>query len=183
MLYRVLRETPQDVRKAGREIKEKILPYVSALESSIEKMHFIKKISDATGIQEKALHDDLKKVDQELQSEKREIEEASETTSKIYRKDYIERRLLGIAFWKGDEKLQKLLGPITEKYKDRESDLIFEAEVFYQDSSDLEKDIQDLLDNLEKEEINETLLRKMQELRMIKDKDNDKDQNQNKEQE
>jgi len=183
MLYRVLRETPQDVRKAGREIKEKILPYVSALESSIEKMHFIKKISDATGIPEKALHDDLKKVDQELQSEKREIEEASETTSKIYRKDYIERRLLGIAFWKGDEKLQKLLGPITEKYKDRESDLIFEAEVFYQDSSDLEKDIQDLLDNLEKEEINETLLRKMQELRMIKDKDNDKDQNQNKEQE
>ena len=64
------------MRKAGREIKEKILPFVNALESSIEKMYFVKKISDLSGIPQNALEDDLKKIEQELKYEKEEIKEA-----------------------------------------------------------------------------------------------------------
>jgi hypothetical protein len=67
--------------------------------------------------------------------------------------------------------LGKIVNYVLEKYKDAENDLIFEAEVFYGDSEDIEKDIKELLVNLEEEKINEELSRKMQELRMVKDRD------------
>ncbi len=171
LLDKALKTLANDARKAGREIKEKILPFVDALESSIEKMHFIKRISDASGIPESALKDDLKKIEQEFKYEKEEIREATEIQDKLYRRDYIERRLLGIALWKKDEKLQNILPEAMEKYKDSKEDLIFEAEVLYQGSDNLEKNIAEMLDNLEEEKINEELLQKMQELRNIKDKD------------
>ena len=179
LLNKVLKSSKEDAksdaRKAGREIKEKVLPFVDALESSIEKAHFIKKISDASNIPESALQDDLKKITEELKYEKKEIEEAKESVNKLYRKDYIERKLLGIALWKRDKELEKFLDGVLEKYKDFKNDLIFEAEVFYGNSENLEKDIKDLVANLEEEKINEQLLRKMQELRIIKDKDRERE--------
>jgi DNA primase len=171
LLNKVLKNFGNDMRKVGKEIKEKILPFVNALESSIEKMFFIKKISDSSGIQSNALQDDLKKIEQELKYEREEINEATEAINALRRKDYIERKLLGIALWKADKKLEKSLGQLSEKYQSSKNDLIFEAEVFYGGSENLEKDIEELLVNLEEERINEELLRKMQELRIIKDKD------------
>ena len=170
LLEKVLEDSGGDMRKAGRDIKDILLPYVNALPSSIEKMHFLKKISDETGITQNALQDDLKKIAQELEYEKKEIEEMEESIAKMYRKDYIERRLAGIAFWKHDSELEKVLGVVLEKYQEVKNDLIFEAEVFYQNSEDLAKEIAHLLGSLEIEKINEELLQKMQELHMIKDK-------------
>jgi len=160
----------KDARVAGREIKDKVLPFVGALESSIEKMHFVKKITDLSGISESALKDDLEKVEQELKSEKTEIVEAEQSLAKVYRKDYIERRLAGIALWKQDKELENKLGEILEKYRSKKNDLIFEAEIFYQNSEDLPKEIDHLLQNWETEKINEELLEKMQELHRVKDK-------------
>ena len=171
LLNKVLKNSPNDARKAGREIKEKVLPFVNALESSIEKIYFIKKISELSAIPQNALQDDFKKIEQELKYEKEEINEVVETKDALRRKDYIERKLLGIAFWKKDKGLEKLLDELLEKYKDSKDDLIFEAEVFYGNSENLEKDIKELLNNLEEERINEELLQKMQELRIVKDKD------------
>ena len=171
LLDKVTKNAAGDARKTGREIKEKILPFVNALESSIEKNHFIKKISDSTGIPESALQDDLKKIEQELKYEKEEIQGVKESLTIMYRKDYIERKLLGIALWKKDKELLQSLSGVLDKYKDSENDLIFEAEVFYGNSENLEREIKELLDNLEGEKVNEELLRKMQELCMVKDKD------------
>ena len=170
LLEKVLEDSGGDMRKAGRDIKDILLPYVNALPSSIEKMHFLKKISDETGITQNALQDDLKKIAQELEYEKKEIEEMEESIAKMYRKDYIERRLAGIAFWKHDSELEKVLGVVLEKYQEVKNDLIFEAEVFYQNNENLSKEIDRLLGSLEIEKINEELLQKMQELRIIKDK-------------
>ena len=171
LLNKILKNSSGDMRKAGREIKEKILPFVNALESSIEKTYFLKKTSELSGIAQSALQDDLNKVEKEFKYEKEEISEATEAINTLHRKDYIERKLLGIAFWKKDKRLEEFLGNLLEKYQDSQSDLIFEAEVFYGDSGNLEKEIEELLVNLEIERINEELLRKMQELRIIKDKD------------
>src|SRR3989339_1996182 len=99
LLNKVLKNYENDGRKAGREIKEKILPFVNAVGSSIEKMYFLKKISDASSIPLDALQDDLKKIEQEFKYETEEIKEAGEILTKIYRKDRIERNLLGIALW------------------------------------------------------------------------------------
>jgi DNA primase len=175
LLNKILKNSGQDIRKAGKMIKENILPFVNALSSSIEKNYFLKKISDQSGISENALQDDLKKIEQELKSEKTEINENKETVETLRKKDYIERKLLGIALWKKDKELEKSLGQILEKYKDTGNDLIFEAEVFYGNSDNLEKDIRELLANLEEEKINEDLSRKMQELRIVKDKDRERE--------
>ncbi len=180
LLQKVLESAKSDSRKAGREIKEKVLPYVASLESSIEKMHFIKLISDQSSIPHSALEDDLKKIEQALTHEKKEIAEVIAEESKVFRKDYIERKLLGIIFWQktlsepqievGDvaQNLAEILHTTTEKLlqdeTDNMEDLIFEAEVFYAGEADLKKDVAELLQNLQGEYLKEALGRKMKEL-------------------
>ncbi len=179
LLSKVMKNFGDDPRKAGREIKEKILPYVEALESAIEKSHFLKKISDATAISIDALQDDLKKIEREQKVERQEIERAVENSAKMYRKDYIERRLLGVVFWQQSLKDQKVdTGKILEElaeilHKNKEDiiqnikynkeDLIFEAEVFY-GNVPFERDIKDLLFNLREEYLKEELNIKMRSL-------------------
>jgi DNA primase len=172
LLNKILKSS-SDMRKAGREIKEKILPFINALESSIEKMHFLKKISDLASIPLEALQDDLKKIEQELKHENEEIKEAGKTLNKLYRKDYIERKLLGIAFWQQTletpvvdfETILKKLGEVIKKYENIKQDLIFEAEVFYTNNENLEKSVTEMFLNLEEENINEELSKKMLELK------------------
>ncbi len=179
----------EDERKIGREIKEKILPYVDALESSIEKTYFLKKISDMSSIPVSALKDDLEKIKKDLAYERKETEETKETEDKLFRKDYIERRLLGIVLWQGslaDGKkpgidVSKIMAEMADvlnieedklldKFKEEKEDLIFEAEVFYDGKVDLEKDAKELLDNFREEHFREELGRKMKELRMAEEK-------------
>ena len=161
LLNKVLESSGNDLRKAGREIKEKILPFVDALESSIEKTYFLKKISDSSGIPQSALEDDLKNIEKESKYEKEEIKEADSVQNKLYRKDYIERKLLGIAFWKKDSKILEKLPEAAKKYENIKEDLIFEAEVFYANDENLEKSVTEMFDNLEEEKINEELNKKM----------------------
>jgi DNA primase len=190
LLNKTLKDFNNDPRKAGREIKEKVLPYVNALESSIEKAHFLKKISDASQIPEEALKNDLVRIEKEFESEKEEIKNAKESENKVFRKDYIERRLLGIILWQKNiskpaidvVKITKELADIFnmkeealfDKFKDNKEDLVFEAEVFYGEDVNLEKDVLELLDNLKEESLKEELFRKMQELRILEIKKDDK---------
>lgn len=181
-----MRKTRLDsTRQVGREIKEKILPYVDALSSSIEKAHFIKKISDASSIPMSALEDDLKKIEQELKYEKEEIKDAFESRSKVYRKDHILERLLGVVLWQRTlekpaidvEKILKELAEILNEGVDKilgktasnKEDLIFEAEVFYGADMDLRKDTEELLSNLKEESLKEELGNKMRELHVAEE--------------
>ena len=47
-----------DKRKIALNVKNKVLPFVATIESSMEKSHFIKKISDMTGVKEEAVLED-----------------------------------------------------------------------------------------------------------------------------
>jgi len=187
LLDKVLTSFKDDIRKAGREIREKVLPYVSSIESAIEKSHFIKLISNKSGIVENALLDDLKKVESELKFETEETKIAKENVEKKMRKDPIERRLLGVAFWQENLKdrtidpeliFQKLASPIgsgpkdkvKELYENIKEDLVYEAEEFYLNSENLQKDVKEMLLNLEEEYLNEELNDKMIELKSLKDK-------------
>ena len=175
LLNKVLKNFDNDARKAGREIKEKILPFVNALESSIEKMHFIKKISDDSSIPQSALQDDLKKIEQELKYETEETKTAKENVEKKLRKDPIERRLLGIAFWQESIKNRTIepelnftkLDKAKEAFKDIKEDLIYEAEVFYLNSENLQKDVDEMLLSIEEEYLNEELVKTMVELKNL----------------
>jgi DNA primase len=177
LLNKVLKNSSNDSRKAGREIKEKILPFVNALESSIEKMHFIKKISEQSDIPLSAIEEDLKKVEKELKYEKEEIKEAKEAIKTVYRKDYIKRRLLGIALWQkslpvSSVDFEAILKKLEQQEsEDKKEDLIFEAEAFYDNDENLKRNIEEMLSGLEEEEINDELAKKMTELRQNKNKE------------
>ena len=179
LLDKILNNHKEDTRKIGREIKEKILPYVDSIESAIEKSHFIKLISDKSGIMEDALIEDLKKVESELKSETEGIKIAKENVEKKMRKDPIERRLLGVAFWQENiqnktidpELIFRKLEKVKEVYKDFKEELIYEAEEFYSNSENLQKDVEEMLLNLEEEYLNEELSKKMIEFRSFKNKE------------
>jgi DNA primase len=185
LLDKVLSNYADDTRKAYREIREKVLPFVDALSSSMEKSSFLKKVSDKTGVTMNFLIEDLSKIAQEFKNEKEEIEKAKEVELKFFRKDYIERRLLGIIFWQNSlqDKVidtDQLLKDFSEifnlkqedvlsKNKDNKEDLIFEAEVFYGGDVDLKKDTEELLMNLKEEHLKEELFEKMKELSVFEE--------------
>jgi len=186
LLDRVLKNG--DTRKVGREIKETILPYVDTLPSSIEKVHFLKIISDRSSIPLKALQEDLGKVEQDLKYEKMEIETVLESQSARERKDNILRRLLGIIFWQRTSTVKRIdVGrimdelaqilkrkpdEILEKAEPEEGDLIFEAEVFYEGWANLESDVSEMLSNLKEEYLKEELQQKMRELHLAEEEKN-----------
>jgi DNA primase len=177
LLAKVLKNNT-DPRKAGRVINEKILPYITSIDSAIEQGHFVKRVSEASGISESAIREDLKNREKDLKLEIGGYKVAKPLPSELFRKDYIIRKLLGIIFWKltqgnKDESvdpLTKELEKITGKKIDEldarwsKSDLIFEAEVFYSEDSNLEKDIHELLMNLKEELLREELSGLMQKL-------------------
>ena len=191
LLIRIIKKTNNDTRLIGREIKEKLLPFVNFIDSAIEKAHFIKMISDTAGITESALLQDLKKVNEDLKLEKEEIEIAKNVNIKLFRQDYIERKLFGIIFWQQKQKepkidtkkillelgelLNKTEDEILNKFKDKEEDLIYEAEVFYEGGENLVKDVMELLSNFKEEYLKEQLARKMMELHLAeKERDDEK---------
>ena len=191
LLDKIINKSVKDERYTGREIKEKILPYVDAIDSAIEKAHFIKIISGKSNIGEDALKEDLKKVEQEQKIEKKEIENAKNIGSNMFRKDYIERRLLGMILWQNTlsekvldtekimNEISQILGKSTdsilEKTKDSGGDMIFEAEVFYNGNDHLKGEAEELLSNLREEFLKEELMKKMQELNVAeRDKDKEK---------
>ncbi|MCX6755405.1 MAG: DNA primase [Candidatus Nomurabacteria bacterium] len=179
MLMRILKDAGGDNRKAGRDIKERLLSFVNDLDSSIEKSHFITLISNKSGIAENALLEDLKKVETELKNEKEETKIAKENVEKKLRKDPIERRLLGVAFWQEGLEKKKIdpnvifekLNKAKEIYKDIREDLIYEAEEFYSNNEDLNKDVNEMLWAIEEEYLNEELAKNMIEMQSLKGKE------------
>jgi DNA primase len=178
MLTRILKDS-SDPRKAGREIKDRLLPFVNDLESAIERGHFITLISSKSGIAENALIEDLKKVEFELKHETAETKVAKENVEKKIKKDPIERRLLGIAFWQegvqnkiiNPELIFKKLEKVRDKFLNIKEDLIYEAEEFYSDNQNLNKDVNEMLLNIEEEYLKEELTKNMIELQNLKGKE------------
>ncbi len=168
-----------DGRKMVRLIREKVLPYVGALQSSVEQAYFLQKISDFSGTPATALKEDLEKIPISS-AERAEIQNIPAEDSPPYRKDNILRRLLGIILWQRDlaeseidlEKILKELEEILNRSSvdilrdaaDSGEDWIFEAEVLYGAGDSLGRDVQELLYNLKEEYLKEVLFKKAGEL-------------------
>ena len=122
--------------------------------------------------------EDLGKVESELKDQKEETENAIENMGKKLRKDPIERRLLGIAFWQESIKDRTIepqlifskLEKVKEVYLNIKEDLIYEAEAFYANSENLQKDVNEMLLSLEEEYLNEQLVSEMVKLKNLKEK-------------
>lgn len=90
-----------DERKTGKEVQEKVLPFLALIESSIEKSHWVKKISDKCGISESAIWEDLKKVKVEpgVSGQSAAFSNSDKATLYPERVDSIERRVFGVINW------------------------------------------------------------------------------------
>lgn len=179
-------------RKLAKEVEKKVLPYVAMIQSSIEQSHFISQIAKRAGIREEAIWNDLKKIPRGIPADSGEGETKEETVPLARnRKNYIERRLLGIIFWQEKEKepmvevekLRTLLTMIAgdkyvsamfEEYKPLTEEMIFEAESYYGDKDALTREVSELLMNFEEDVLREQFVSIMHELgdaERVKDKE------------
>jgi DNA primase len=181
-LSKILAENLES-RKMGGEVREKILPFIALIESSIEKSHFIKKIADKTGIDEKAIWEDLKKVKVEPGVEGVGTKTGQFNDAVIVgRIDSIERRVMGVINWqerdsdklidikKSRDQVKEIIG--DENFKKWEempvqtiNEAIFEAEQYY-DKKKIQLVLDELLMELEKEYVKKRLTAVM--IEMIK---------------
>lgn len=183
-LERILSEE-SDKRKITVKIKNNIFPFITAMESNMEKSHFIVKISEATGIKEDTIWDDLKKIklvpDEEgiISWESKTLK--NDNKSQLLRKDSILRMIAGILLWqeskdkplisvsKTKKTLENIIGEkdFGELFKMPENvknELVFEAEVYYEDRHSLEKDLDSLILNMKEEYLKMELSNVMKEL-------------------
>lgn len=173
-LSKILAEKLDD-RKVGKEVQEKILPFLAIIDSSIEKSHWVKKINEKTGIDEKAIWEDLKKVKVEPGVSGAEVKTGNFNNVVVLSKaDSIERRLLGVINWleKGTPlpavdineikgRVKEILGESDFKRWQEVPDNIlneatFEAEQYYEKNK-IQAVLDELLQELEKEYVTRKL--------------------------
>ncbi len=113
-LGNVLKETP-DSHKLARVIKERVFPFLSKIDSEMDKAYYIKIIAEKTNLSESAVWDDLRKYAKGLEGEGRSKEQGENGRSKIapatsnspsssllppnsvaHRLDLVERRMFGL---------------------------------------------------------------------------------------
>ncbi len=166
-LHQIL-ETEQDRHKLMKSVKETVLPFVVALEGNMEKAHFVKVIASALQIAEDVVWGDVRSIEQENSYKPQNVLEEVKNSPQFNRKDYVERKIMGILLWQdgksdpqvkrkdveeriisigGAEYLQKL----TDWAESIAKELAFEAEVFYESSPSIHQDLGELYLNLEED--------------------------------
>ncbi len=165
-LEKIILSFPNNLLKIGKEIREKIFPYLLLLQSAIERSYFLKIISDKTGIELNSLKTDLDKKEQEVNNLYFNKEEVFENTKNDFvdRKTNILKRLFGILFFKESRvdsnfKLDDILLELKD-FVDRDTLLSLEKEkdvlIFKIEKNDidiesLDKEIDELILNLKEE--------------------------------
>lgn len=187
-----------DHRTLGKRIGEKVLPYIAALESTIEQAHYISNISSLASIPEGALKDELNKIQRKgaqpgaasASSAALRSEALVAGNPEKVKSDPVARKLFALLYWYENqthkdtdllrEKIMSILG--KDKYdslgKDHEAkkeEILFEAEASFEDGPRLLEERDELLSRLEDDMLREELGKAIQELQKAeRDKDMEK---------
>lgn len=180
----VLLEHPLTELTRVRAIRDKILPYIAVMPSAIERVHFMREISQKTGIPEDALAEDLVRLLMTTQKQPAPVSaftQAPVPTTPSSRSTRIEDRLFGIVFWQESlpaptvdipvmkARLKAIIGEerftiLYEMSPEKKNERIFEVELLYEDVKKLQAESEELLDNLEEETLGRALERLMDHL-------------------
>lgn len=165
-LYRICQETTNQ-RLRGKKIREIIFPFLSLINSSIERSTYITEISDTTGISEISILEDFELYKKSNMSSRSDINQIVDN-NQIPRLDSIEKNLAGILFLEIDDDIrleldnfnknfnEDIVDKIRKKYEPYKQELIIQAEQWYgNDFTRLKKDLIEILLNFEEEFINE----------------------------
>jgi hypothetical protein len=175
-LDRICKNT-NDIRFRGKKVREIIFPFLMMINSAIEKSAYINEIHSKTGISESAIMEDLKNYEKIQNGDNNLIKNKTIDKKEINsRRDSLEKRLFGVIFWKGEtEEESKIIEEMRKKFEESiepeyykkmldlyepfSDKLVFEAEKWYSGKTNvLEKDIKEIVLNLEEEVLNERAL-------------------------
>lgn len=172
-------------RALWKQVETEVLPYVAAIDSSIDRAHFVSKINLKTGLSESSINDQLAKTkpidfsDENKSSENDKVEpDLLAISSASSLKDKAVERLVGLMLWKkekneDDEMVsgikseiiritsQNYFDKVFEQISERKDELIFQAEILYEGSKDIKEQINELLDNLEEDHLKSELAKSM----------------------
>ncbi|MEK9166530.1 MAG: toprim domain-containing protein, partial [Patescibacteria group bacterium] len=99
-----------DFRLMRQEATQKVLPYIAAIENSVEKAHWVQEAARALALKEDPLWEEVTKLSRGKKagvSEEETVYALSVPEVKT-RRDLLEERLLGMLAWKGGELAEKL---------------------------------------------------------------------------
>jgi len=178
-----------DMRTFRKKTSELVLPYIAKLRNTIDQAHFVSETARALHLGEEPIWEELKKLSggettSDTIHEHETMGEKNVPSIELGRKQNIERKILGILLWqentskpstdreKWEQQYGMIVGEKTFKGKKNlpekeKNDLIFEAEIYYQDLKELPQEIELLLANLEEEVLKEQLVVAMDELRDV----------------
>jgi DNA primase len=185
-LSNVMRDVT-DPRMLSKAVRDRVFPFLSKIDSEMDKAYFVKIIAEKAGLNEQAVWEDLRKLEKSSKQstvvEQGGIKFSSTATGgekKTRRFDLVERRLFGLLHLMEmnkapgavdyKEKFRKICGDSYEERVNRLSpilgDLSFEAESLYgDDNSKWTMHLKELLINFEEDMINEELILTMGKLR------------------
>ncbi len=179
-LERILKNE-KDNRARVIAIEKDVLPYVAGIRSEMEKSHFIREIAHASGVKEDILWSEVRKQEKKGLSSEQLSKDTSPVKPDGPRRGSIMRTLFGLVYWQERQEkpvintldIRARLGTIIgednikphvaemDKIKD---ELIFEAEISYQNSPDIKKYIDELMVSLKEEHLREAFSQAMQDM-------------------
>ena len=155
-----------DDRALRKEVETSILPYITRLESSIERAHYVSEIAERLRVRETAVWESLEKIYKlGPNTVNSYVNENTTKKENLSRQELLEIKILGIYGWqlkKVDEaisidyeerfqkiterNLKEVLAELSEETKEG---YILEAEVVYADCQSIDDVLKGLLHNLE----------------------------------
>jgi DNA primase len=177
----VLQKKSGDKRTFRLAVEKDVLPILASIDSKIDQEHFIDIVATFLDLSRDAVMEEVRKAairgnDEPIHREQQEdIPLVKKSPSS--RKEAVERKIKGVILWQESAsqpilpheeilaRYKEIAGIISEIEESEKNALIFEAEAFYSGSSSLEKAVEELFLNFEKEIIKENLIEAMSELR------------------
>jgi DNA primase len=190
-LNNVMRETT-DPRKVPKVVRERVLPFVIALENSTDKAYAVKAISEKTNLPEQAIWDDIHAIEakQKADGEGKSASTVASApkiptkapiiSSAATRIDLVERRMFGLLELMEKSQapqaahyralIEKIAGDTyaarTERIRPLMSEISFEVDtLFGSETIRWENHMNDLVHNFERDILNAELLETMAKLR------------------
>lgn len=171
-----------------KKIRKTVLPYIALMQNEMDKAHWVSRIAEVLGIKEETVWDELKKADIEyFYKENKQIDE------KVFNKpqtrfDLLYNRLAGFIFWQRESggEFRKQAENIAanenidlnnEKFADIKTHLIFEAEMFYENSNLLGQELEKMTLEFKKEKIKQDLIEITQNIKKLETGKNNEEMN------
>lgn len=176
----------KDPRKQARQISERVLPFLAALQSHMERAHFVAMIKDKTGLSEEAIWQDLKRVEREIKSNAVRVPQSGPVLQKPeqkiipHRKDASIKKVFGVLFWQSAQEkpainsdqfrkkleliLQSSFDPAEKEALLVKNELIFEAEVMFGGSQKLAESLDLMILQIEEDYLKDQFAQTMQDL-------------------